>query len=463
MNAEVRTYGGWRERRGFGVAGLSGKQTAAALMSVFALLALALVQPGLLAILGLPLVLAVAVVTMRIRGESFISVASRHGMWAVARSRGWTKYRAIGNSFFPGALKTLTMIEVQDQAGRTVGLLWDARACTLSAVLPVEPIGLSFVSESQVRQWVKAWGHWLAHLGYLPGVRHMVVTIHTGPSPPGERAYDAREPGDSLADVVMHQLAAEEVAEGNRTSRTVISVATSVANQSELDRAAERLLELLAGMESSLGGCGVAVLPVMSPEDLVAWVRCAFEPDLDTDGLTGTWIDARPTATEEFWDRYQHDAVVSAAYTWDETPAESASPEVLMRLLGPSDYHKRVSVVFEPIPAHEAAREVDRQTEAAVFRSQYRRRLGRDETARDRVDLEKARQTATDQASGAGLVDVGLYAVVTANTPADLSRCAADLTNRAGESRIRLRRNYGAQAATFATTVGVGFVPPRGM
>lgn len=463
MNSEVRTYGGWRERRGFGVAGLSGRQTAVALVAVFTLLVLALVNPGLLAVLGLPLLAAVVVATMRVKGESLLSAVGRHGMWTVARRRGWTRYRAIGNTALPGVLRALTMLEAQDSAGRTVGLLWNARVGTLSAVVPLEPVGLSFVSDSQIRQWVHAWGRWLTQLGYLPGVRHMVVTVHTGPSPPGDQVYATHESADSLAADVMRQLEAEEVAQGSRTSRTVITIATAVANESELDQATNRLLELIAGMDSSVAACGVAVLPAMSAEDLIVWVRCAFEPGAAASGATGTWTDARPTATEEFWDRYQHDSVVSAAFTWDETPAESAPPEVLVRLLGPSDYRKRVSLVFEPIPAHEAAREVDRQAEAAVFRSQYRRRLGRDETARDRMDLEKARQTATEQAAGAGLVDVGLYAVVTADTEAELSRCASDLINRAGESRIRLRRNYGAQAATFAATVGVGFVPPRGL
>ena len=33
--SELRTFGGWRERRGFGVAGLSGTQTGGALLAPF--------------------------------------------------------------------------------------------------------------------------------------------------------------------------------------------------------------------------------------------------------------------------------------------------------------------------------------------------------------------------------------------------------------------------------------------
>lgn len=52
--SEVRTFGGWRERRGFGVAGLSGPQTAGALGAVLAALALAMVRPQVLAWLAVP-------------------------------------------------------------------------------------------------------------------------------------------------------------------------------------------------------------------------------------------------------------------------------------------------------------------------------------------------------------------------------------------------------------------------
>lgn len=55
MSADIRNYGGWRERRGFGLAGLSGRQTAAALGAVLVLLAVALVRPGFVGVLGIPL------------------------------------------------------------------------------------------------------------------------------------------------------------------------------------------------------------------------------------------------------------------------------------------------------------------------------------------------------------------------------------------------------------------------
>ena len=58
------------------------------------------------------------------------------------------------------------------------------------------------------------------------------------------------------------------------------------------------------------------------------------------------------------------------------------------------------------------------------------------------------------------MVDVGLFAVATPpGSEVSLASATADLENRAGEARLRLRRSYGAQDEVFASTLGVGFVP----
>jgi hypothetical protein len=434
---------------------MSGGQTTFALAVVVVLLAIALIRPGLVALLGLPLALVLIVVTVRIRGEALGAWTGRHLHWVVARARGWTAYRAAETALLPGVLGDIALVD------ESPGFVWDHRASTLTAVVPVEPLGVGLVSAEQVQEWVDAWSDWLAHLGYVPDIKHVVVTVHTGPSPPGVAAPDSGGAGTTVVHDVVGELRDQaNVAGSGRMSHTVVSITIRVPRSEGTAAAGDRLLELLATVGPSLARCGLNALAAMTAQELIRWIREVFDPGAQPvagDALS----DARPTAAEEHWDHYQHDGAFSAAYVWDEAPGESMAPAVLARLLGPSDYHKRICLVYEPIPAHAAVREVDRQAQAAAFRSQYRRRLGRDETARERVDLERARQTATDQVTGSGLVDVGVYAVVSSPTLEGLSACTADLENRAGESRIRLRRNYGAQAATFACTVGVGFVPRR--
>ena len=464
MSADIRNYGGWRERRGFGLAGLSGRQTAAALGAVLVLLAVALVRPGFVGVLGIPLGLGVGLVVLRIRDEALISWFGRHGAWVLNRRRGWTTARTIDTGEFPGVLAGMTLLEVQDPTGPSVGLTWDQRTRSLTAIIPVQPLGLTLVGGEQVHEWVSGWGDWLSHLGYLPGVKHVVVTVHTGPGPPTHPLEPTSAGETSVVQEVIRQLDDDLEQPGPaQYSRTLVSITVDVPDRSHLESAGSDLVELCSALGSTLGRCGVSVLATMCPQDIVQWVRGVYEPQYAGAAASTHWADGRPTSTEEAWGHYQHDGAVSAAYVWDETPGQSVPPDVLARLLGPSDYHKRVSLVYEPMAAHIAVREVDRQAAAAAFRSQYRRRLGRDETARERADLHRAEQTATDQVGGAGLVDVGLYAVASATDIVELRRCTTDLENRAGESRIRLRRNYGAQAATFASTTALGFVPRRGL
>lgn len=449
MSTPVRVYGGWRERRGFGIGSLSGGQTAFGLAAVVMVLLCLMLVPRALPLIAVPIGLLAGAVMMRVRGESLLAIAGRHTRWQAEKRRGRTAYSAVQTPELPGVLAQVSML-----AGDGYVLLHDKPRKTLTALVPVEPQGATFATPDEITAWMTRWGGWLSHLGYVPNVAHVVVTVHTAPGPP---AAQDEPPGEGLAADVMRDLRSLSVS--RCVARTVVSVTVHTGG-SDVPVAAQRLQEVLGSLDS-LNTCGVTVLTAMSDHDVAQWVRSCYDPSLDH-GTEGHWPDARPTAAVEQWDSYRHDSGTSAAFMWDECPGDGISPHTLNRLLGPAGYVKRVSMVFEPISAHVAAREVDRQAEAASFRSEYRRRLGRDETARERLDIQKARQTAHEQASGSGLVDVGLYAVVTVAGAQDLEACAADLHNRAGEARIRLRRAYGAQERSFAATLGLGYVPRRG-
>jgi hypothetical protein len=133
--------------------------------------------------------------------------------------------------------------------------------------------------------------------------------------------------------------------------------------------------------------------------------------------------------------------------------------DVLARLVAPGRYPKRVSLQYRPLPAAAATRVLESEVNAALFRAQYRRRTGRDETARDAFDSARARQAAVEEASGAGVCLVSLYATVTVTEPADLARAVAGIEAAAAASKIRLRRMTYSQAAGFAATLPCGICP----
>lgn len=68
-------------------------------------------------------------------------------------------------------------------------------------------------------------------------------------------------------------------------------------------------------------------------------------------------------------------------------------------------------------------------------------------------------QSAREEAQGAGVGRFTLYVTTTVLHPDDLPAAVADVEQRAGQSKLRLRRLRGAQSAGFAAALGVGIDP----
>lgn len=306
--SELRTFGGWRERRGFGVAGLSGTQTGGALLAVMGTLIVALLQPAVLTWIAFPLCAVFALVLVRVRGESLAGLIDKRVRLRVSGGVRRTSWDAP----MPGMLEGLRVIEATDADGRQVGLVWMPGE-SLTALVPVEPLGTELVADEEVEAWMQGWSDWLAHLGYAAEVERVAVTVASGPTP----VLPAQPTSDQLAAAVVTDLSA--VARHMR-SKTVVSLTLAAPDSSEVTARCAAVLELV-GAGGVLARCGMSVLPAMSAEDVSLWVRQAFDPWLP-EGPT-TPADMRPTAVEERWATYRHDSAVSACYAWQEPPGRS--------------------------------------------------------------------------------------------------------------------------------------------
>lgn len=473
----VRTYGGWRERRGFGVAGLDGRGTAALMTGLVAVLLVGMISPRGLGIAAPMLALAAGALLGRWRGEPLADLAGRHLAYRRAERRGWAAHRA-GQGRPPGATWTLpgplagtVLLTAVDEHAQPWAVVWHRRTGALTGTWLVSAASTALVDPAQADGWVANWHAWLAGLGYAPAVRHVTVTVETTPASPSTLAASVNPRIDPSAPAVARQLMADLV---DRAPAAADAVATRVSvtvdprrgglPAGELDEQVAEFSRLLTGLATSLAGCGITVLRRATLADTVAWVRGAFDP-ASRDAVAGPlpgdlgWADAGPVAADEAWDHYRADSGTSVSWAWDEAPRQAVTADVLTRLIGPGRWPKRVTLVLTPSPAAAAARELDAQAQAAVFRSQVKRKSGRDETARDHADGLLAARAAAEEARGAGLVTVQAYATVTTSHPADLPAAAADVEHRAEESRIRLRRLYGSQAVGFAVGLSCGITP----
>ncbi|MFI0484359.1 SCO6880 family protein [Actinomadura sp. 9N215] len=484
MGDEVRTYGGWRRRHGIGLLGLDTTSTFVALGTAMLLVLVTAVAPRLL-IYVLPVAATGGGLGLvRVGGVPLARLVLARCRWQLGLLRGQNRYRAgvvidHPRAFqLPGALAPLTLLSAEDGYGGRYGIVWDRRTGLLTATLRVVPTSTWLADRSDADTWVASWGGWLATLGHMPAVRWVTVTVDTAPEPGStladtvERAVvpTAPAPARTIMSELVRTAPAAAADVDTRVSITFDPKASSISPKDLFDAVAE-LGRTLDGLASRLGGCGVSVLGRATAAEIAGAVRTAFDPQargevnrlLTRPGREDvlSWDDAGPVAATEYTDRYEHDGGVSVTWAWHEPPRQNVRSDVLARLVAPGPFPKRVTLQYRAMPAAAASRVLQQEVNAAAFRSQFRRRTGRDETARDSWDSARARQAAAEEAMGAGVCLVSMYATVTVTDPDRLRRAVAHVESSADSAKIRLRRLWGSQAAGFATTLPCGICPPE--
>lgn len=484
MGSEIRTYGGWRRRHGIGLLGLDTTSTFVALGAAMLLVLIAATAPHLLIYLLPPALLGGGLGLVRVGGVPLARLLLARARWRWGVLRGHNRYRAgvvidHPRAFqLPGVLAPLTLLSAEDGYGGRYGIVWDRRTGLLTATLRVVPTSTWLADRSDADTWVASWGGWLATLGHMPAVRWVTVTVDTAPEPGStladamNRAVDPDAPAAART-IISELVRAAPAAAADVDTRVSITFdpKASSARPKDLFEAVAELGRTLDGLASRLDGCGVSVLGRATSAEIAGAVRIAFDPHArgevnrlltrpESEKLLN-WCDAGPVAATEHTGHYEHDGGQSVSWAWHEPPRQNVRSDVLARLVAPGPFPKRVTLQYRALPAAAASRVLQQEVNAAAFRAQFRRRTGRDETARDSWDAARARQAAAEEAMGAGVCLVSLYATVTVTDPDQLRRAVAHVETAADSSKIRLRRLWGSQAAGFATTLPCGICPPE--
>ncbi|NDU77990.1 hypothetical protein GWI34_36085, partial [Actinomadura sp. DSM 109109] len=437
---DIRTYGGWRRRQGIGLLGLDTTSTFIALGTAMLLVLIAATAPRLLVYLLPPAFIGGALSLVRVGGVPLARLVLARCRWRWGVWRGHTRYLAgvvieHPRAFqLPGVLAPLTLLSAEDGYGGRYGIVWDRRAGLLTATLRVVPASTWLADRSDADTWVASWGGWLAALGHMPAVRWVSVTVDTAPEP-GSTLADAvdrtvvdtaPEPARSIMSELVRTAPAAAADVDTRVSITFDPKA-SAAGPKDLFEAVAELGRTLDGLASRLGGCGVSVLGRATAAEIAGAVRIAFDPDArgEVNRLLArpnseeilAWADAGPVAATEHTTHYEHDGGHSVSWAWHEPPRQNVRSDVLAKLVAPGPFPKRVTLQYRALPAAAASRVLQQEVNAAAFRAQFRRRTGRDETARDSWDAARARQAAAEEAMGAGVCLVSMYATVTVTDP----------------------------------------------
>lgn len=470
------TYGGWRRSRSLGVAGLDSRQTVMVVGAV-------MIPLGIASLLGLgyglwlvpPALVVIALAVLRRDGVLVMDLAVANTRWRWAEWRGRTHYR--GHIFtehpktgdLPGALAPTQLLEAEEPGRGTVGVVWNTATGKMSATLLLSPAGALLADAATVNRQVASWGALLASLSDNPAIVHAAVTIELQPESGAQLGDHVTGRLDPSAPPLARQVLTELVQiapQGSsrvsaRLTLTVDPVISAARPRSIPDAVAE-VIRSLGGL--SVASAGADVLRRATGTDLIKIVRSAYDPDVAASSRFNweqlTWSDAGPVSAHEAWDHYRHDGGYSLSWALLEAPRQKVSHDVLLPLLSPGRWPRRVTLAYRTLSREAAGAVLEREVNAAAAAAEYRRRTKRDSNARDRADAERAAQAAAEEAAGAGLVQFSLYVTTTVADSRDLIEARREVEQAAGNSRLKLRLARGGQAALFAAGLPCGVYPP---
>lgn len=430
-------------------------------------------------------------------GRNGWQIIGSHTAWLIGKQQGQTVYiggrvgvLAFGHAQLPGLLAKSELLEAEDVHGTPFALVHLPQSCHYTTLIRVEPDGSALVDVDTVDMWVAGYGRWLASLAHEPGLVAATVTVETAPDPghvlTAEVARLARTDVPSLSKQVLNQIASTyprgsasitghvALTYNAKRPRTQERELFAIRSDDKPKRALRSSGEMgalvgsrLPGMVRELAGTGIGSPRAMTAAETAEHVRVAYDPAAATTIAEAraaselsdvTWAQAGPTGAHETWGAYRHDSGTSITWEMVEAPRGVVEARVLEDVLAPSDAiaRKRVTLLYRPHDAASSATIADRDVRTAIGRSTARKGETR---ASDVTNLAAARQTAAEEAAGAGMVRFSMLVTATVTDPERLGE-AADAVDQLGRaSRLRLRRCYGAQAASFSAALGVGIVP----
>lgn len=480
-----RTYGNWRKPASAGLMGLGSLGTGLLLggliFMVFMVMAGGLMAGVIVGVL-LGVLMLLLLVKDRHDRNALARLSTRLGWWN-ARSAGTHLYRSgplgrtpWGSFQLPGLAAPIRLSEHTDSYGRRFALLYVPFTGHYTVVLGTEPDGAALVDTEQIDLWVAGWGQWLANLGDEPGIEAASVTIETAPDTGTRLRREVHGQIDPDAPAFARELLQEAVRRypaGSSTVRAYVAItfaatARSGGKRRTAEEMGRELAARLPGLSQGLAATGAGAARPLSAQELCETVRIAYDPAsavlIDEAHAAGqapdlTWDDVGPTAHEATWDSYVHDSALSVSWSMTAAPRGNVQSGILSKLLAPHGdiARKRVTLLYRPLDAARAAGMVESDLRAAEFRLTSSQKP----SARDSLATRQARATASEEASGAGLVNFGVVVTATVTDSEDKADAVAAVDNLAATGRLRLRPVYGSQDSAFVAALPLGLVLPK--
>ncbi len=187
-----------------------------------------------------------------------------------------------------------------------------------------------------------------------------------------------------------------------------------------------------------------------TPGQLAVLLRSAYDPavaaTLERSELGRDLATAGPVAVEERWDRLRSDSAFHAVLWVSEWPRSQVYPGFLAPVLLSSGVRRAFSLLFDPVRADVAARDIRKKKTGYLSDATQRARIGQIEDAEQTAEYRDVLQQEADLIAGHGVLRyIGLVAV-SAPTTDELDAAVAAVEQAAVQASCETRRLVGQQA-----------------
>lgn len=476
---DVRTYGGWRRPVSYGFLNLTLGQSLWALTGVGIVFILGL-NRGITWAAGGAILLAAWgwVITTKDKHQvNLIDRAEEKIVFGLNKAKGNTVFRggALAPTkktsqrlVLPGILSGCKVSEYVDSWNRSFALVEHPNN-TAAVVIRLTPAGSNLVDQETVDIQVAYWGQWIGDLSNESGITGASITIESLPDLGGrlQREVTSRRADNCprVAGEVIEGVLDEST--GSNQVRVWVTLTFSLAalgGRKNKEIAGREIASRLPGLTQGLVAAGGGATHLVTVNELARLVRSAYDPDSEElfdqalaagQTINLDWDQSGPVFAQADFSSYRHDGAVSRVWTMTCPPRGAVQSAVLSRLLEPNRdvQRKRVTILYQPMDAAKAPSVVERDLNHARANA-----AGARPSARSISELAAASEVASEEASGAGLVDFAMIITAT-TTPDHLEDTSVTVNALSAASRLLIRPAYGAQDSGFALGLPLGLHP----
>jgi hypothetical protein len=219
--------------------------------------------------------------------------------------------------------------------------------------------------------------------------------------------------------------------------------------------AAAVLRQEMATLIAAMRSADLAPSEWLEPGDLALILRAAYDPAvasaLERHGDLGRDLaTAGPVAIAESWGSVRSDSAHHCVLWISEWPRSLVFPGFLAPVLLSSGLRRTFSILYTPVRADQAARDIRKKKTEYISDAAQRQRIGQIEDAQQSAEYQDVLEQEADLTAGHGILRATGLIAVSADEPDELERAVSALEQAAIQASCETRRLWGQQGQAFA-------------